>query len=190
MVSLSRAAASALSRGDLTVVAERLTLIESTAADNLREARLIVAELTPGHLQSRSLAAALDRLCAALRQEGGLAVTFEVSGDPTPLGGTVDVLVFRTAQEALANIRRHARATTAAMALDYSDPGLVRLRVGDDGVGFDPEAADGAQGFGLDGLRARVAAASGDVRISSAPGRGTVLLVSIPHDVSAQVHPS
>ena len=190
VVSLSRAAASALSRGDLTVVAERLTLIESTAADNLREARLIVAELTPGHLQSRSLAAALDRLCAALRQEGGLAVTFEVSGDPTPLGGTVDVLVFRTAQEALANILRHARATTAAMALDYSDPGLVRLRVGDDGVGFDPEAADGAQGFGLDGLRARVAAASGDVRISSAPGRGTVLLVSIPHDVSAQVHPS
>ena len=180
MLSLSRAATSALRRGDLTVVAERLALLESTALDNLREARLIVAELTPGHLQSRTLVAALERLAAALGHESGLEVGLDVVGTPRPLGGSVDVLVFRSAQEALANVRRHAQARTVQMSLDYSLPTLVRLRVADDGVGFDPDDRATTSGFGLDGLRGRVAAVGGDVDVSSGAGLGTILTVAVP----------
>lgn len=180
VLSLSRAATSALRRGDLTVVAERLALLESTALDNLREARLIVAELTPGHLQSRTLVAALERLAAALGHESGLEVGLDVVGTPRPLGGSVDVLVFRSAQEALANVRRHAQARTVQMSLDYSLPTLVRLRVADDGVGFDPDDRATTSGFGLDGLRGRVAAVGGDVDVSSGAGLGTILTVAVP----------
>ena len=62
VVALSRAAQAALARGDVAAAGERLALIEHTASDNLDEARLIVAELTPGHLQSRTLGEALERL--------------------------------------------------------------------------------------------------------------------------------
>ena len=108
VVALSRAAESALARGDVATARDRLLLIERTAADNLDEARLIVAELTPGHLQSRTLAEALERLGAAVTSENGLRAEVCVAGDPVPLGGAAEVVILRTAQEALANVRRHA----------------------------------------------------------------------------------
>ena len=87
VVALSRAVDAALARGDVAAARERLSLIEATASDNLEEARLIVAELTPGHLQSRTLAEALERLGVAMSSENGLRADVRVEGDPVPLGG-------------------------------------------------------------------------------------------------------
>ncbi|MBM6401775.1 sensor histidine kinase [Phycicoccus sonneratiae] len=177
VVTLSRAAEAALSRGDADTVRERLALIERTATDNLAEARLIVAELTPGHLQSRTLVEAMQRLGAAVSSETGLRTDVSVDGEPAPLGGVAEVVLLRTAQEALSNVRRHAEAGRVAVALAY-EPQRVVLTVTDDGCGFDPSADGG--GFGLDGVRARAAQVGGAVGLTSAPGAGTTLRLEVP----------
>jgi signal transduction histidine kinase len=177
VVTLARAAESALARGDVTTARERLGLIERTASDNLAEARLIVAELTPGHLQSRTLAQALERLGSAVSSENGVRADVRVDGDPEPLGGAAEVVILRTAQEALSNVRRHAGAARVDLSLAYA-PERVVLTVTDDGRGFDT-AAD-PDGFGLDGVRARAAEVGGTVSLTSAPGSGTTLRLEVP----------
>ena len=178
VVALSRAADAALARGDVTAARDRLSLIERTASDNLDEARLIVAELTPGHLQSRTLGEALERLGAAVSSENGLHAEVRVAGEPVPLGGSAEVVILRTAQEALSNVRRHAAAGRVSLTLAYEDPERVVLEVRDDGRGFDPDAA--RTGFGLDGVHARAAEVGGSVLLRSGPGSGTTLRLEVP----------
>ena len=177
VVTLTRAADSALARGDVDTARERLSLVERTAVDNLAEARLIVAELTPGHLQSRTLVEAMQRLGAAVSSEVGLRADVRVDGEPAPLGGVAEVVLLRTAQEALSNVRRHAAAGHVALALAY-EPARVVLTVTDDGRGFDTSAD--RHGFGLDGVRARAAQVGGEVGLTSAPGAGTTLRLEVP----------
>ena len=178
VVALSRAADAALARGDVAAARDRLSLIGRTASDNLDEARLIVAELTPGHLQSRTLGEALERLGAAMSSENGLHADVRVDGEPVPLGGSAEVVILRTAQEALTNVRRHAAAGHVALTLAYDDPDQVVLEVRDDGRGFDPDAA--RTGFGLDGVHARAAEVGGAVVLRSEPGAGTTLRLEVP----------
>ncbi|MGG5257747.1 sensor histidine kinase [Phycicoccus avicenniae] len=177
VVTLTRAAEAALARGDVDTARERLALVERTAVDNLAEARLIVAELTPGHLQSRTLVEAMQRLGAAVSSEAGLQTEVRVDGEPAPLGGVAEVVLLRTAQEALSNVRRHATARRVDLALAY-EPERVVLTVTDDGCGFDVVAD--RQGFGLDGVRARAEQVGGDVGLTSAPGSGTTLRLEVP----------
>jgi signal transduction histidine kinase len=178
VVALSRAARAALARGDVATAGERLALIEATASDNLDEARLIVAELTPGHLQSRTLGEALERLGVAVTSETGLRADVHVSGEPVPLGGSAEVVILRTAQEALSNVRRHASAARVDLTLAYDRPDEVVLTVRDDGLGFEP--GDARSGFGLDGVQARAAEVGGDVQVRSEPGGGTTLVLVVP----------
>lgn len=176
VLTLSRATSAALTRGDLDAVRERLALIEQTATDNLSEARLIVAELTPGHLQSRTLVEALQRLAGSMEAESGMTVELAVAGDPVPLGASAEIVLLRTAQEALSNVRRHADARHTRVDLAYAAPS-VTLTVTDDGVGLHEEATPG---FGLDGLRARVAELGGEVEVGASIGGGTTLRVEVP----------
>ncbi|MGL4744536.1 MAG: sensor histidine kinase [Dermatophilaceae bacterium] len=178
VVTLSRAVDAALARGDVDAARERLRLIEGTAIDNLHEARLIVAELTPSHLQSRTLVEALERLAAAVSRENGVRAEVSVAGEPAPLGGASEVVILRTAQEALSNVRRHAGAERVGLSLAYDDPRRVVLTVADDGCGFDPSG--GRRGFGLDGVEARVRIVGGTVALDAAPGRGTTLRLEVP----------
>lgn len=177
VIALSRAATSALDRGDVVTARERLSMIEGTAVDNLAEARVIVAELTPGHLQSRTLVEALARLTDTVTRETGIRVTSSVEGEPAPLGGSAEVVLLRGVQEALSNVRRHSGAETAAVTLAY-EPARVALEVTDDGAGFDPETTP--PGFGLDGLRARAAELGGEVSIGRGDPRGTRLVMELP----------
>ena len=178
VVTLARATEAALDRGDLEVVRERVRLIEQTATDNLSEARLIVAELTPGHLQSRTLSEALGRLVDAVAAESGMSGTLVVHGEPTVLRANSEVVLLRTAQEGLANVRRHARARAFEVRLTYAADAPVSLEVVDDGVGFLPEAPD--RGYGLDGATARADEVGGRFEVSSAPGAGTRLRMEVP----------
>jgi len=177
VLTLTRAAEAALGRGDIDTARARLSLVEQTASENLDEARLIVAELSPGHLQSRTLVEALERLTHTLRESGGVQAHLRVNGDPVPLGGAKEVVLLRTAQECLSNVRRHSGAATVDLALMYA-PGSVNLHVVDDGTGFD--ADDQRWGFGLDGLRARVGEVGGTFEVSSALGKGTRVSVEVP----------
>ena len=178
VVTLARATELALDRGDLAAVRERLQLIEQTAADNLSEARLIVAEMTPGHLQSRTLSEALQRLVDAVSAESGMTGTLRVEGEPVVLPANSEVVLLRTAQEGLSNVRRHSGATTFEVSLSYAPDGPVALAVSDNGIGFEPGAQ--ARGYGLDGATARASEVGGHFDVVSSPGEGSRLRVEVP----------
>jgi signal transduction histidine kinase len=102
------------------------------------------------------------------------------TGRSCALRPDVETALLRTAQEALANVARHARASRVVVSLSYLDD-VVTLDVDDDGVGFDGTPRprpDG--GFGLVGIGERIAAVGGELSIEAASGRGTTLAVSVP----------
>ncbi|BCJ26734.1 two-component sensor histidine kinase [Actinocatenispora sera] len=146
------------------------------ARENLAEARALVGAQPPTNLTGASLPDALRRLAGRLGEETGIDAGWELVGEPRPLPAGTEVVVLRCAQESLTNVRRHARAATASLRLRYL-PDSVRLTVVDDGVGFEP--ADAA-GFGLHGMRERLAQVGGRLSISSTAGRGTRLTVDVP----------
>ena len=178
VVTLARAADSALARGDAEAVRERLSLLEQTASENLAEARRIVAALTPGHLQRGTLAEALARVVKSASAESGIAGELTVVGEPDAVSANAEVALLRTAQEAIANIRKHSGAGSFTVRLTYDEPERVGLEVTDDGRGFDPEAAHG--GFGLLGAQSRAADLGTELVVESRHGSGTTLRVSVP----------
>jgi signal transduction histidine kinase len=150
-----------------------LDLAVRTARENLTEARALVADLAPAQLDGGTLPDALRRLS----QAPGVDASFGLSGTPRPLPMATEVVLLRVCQEALANVRKHARARTAAVRLGY-DPDGVRLEVSDDGAGFDPARVNG--GYGLRGMRTRVAEAGGTLTVHSSPGAGTQVSAMVP----------
>jgi signal transduction histidine kinase len=116
----------------------------------------------------------------------------EVVGEPVPLLPELEITLFRVAQEALANVAKHARAGKVVVTLSYLDD-VVMLDVRDDGVGFEVDsvgrrAADGS-GFGLRCIRPRLDRVDGTLAIESAPGEGTAINASVPA-LSAEVGPA
>ncbi|WP_433043253.1 sensor histidine kinase [Dactylosporangium sp. CS-033363] len=148
-----------------------------TARDNLAEARSMIDAATPPALRSASLPAALRQVVDRIGPDlpGGAELTVE--GEPRPLPAELEVVALRAVQEALANVRRHARAAHVDVHIRY-DGGVLALRVHDDGRGFDVDAP--TPGFGLAGLRERVTAAGGSVDVRSSPGAGATLDVELP----------
>jgi signal transduction histidine kinase len=140
--------------------------------------RRLAYELRPRVLDDLGLVAAIEWLIEGVRIRGDLAVAFAARVDGA-LPAPVETAVYRMVQEAVTNVRRHARATRIAVDLE-GQPGALRCRVRDNGVGF--ESADPAprSGLGLRGIRDRMDALGARLTIRSAPGRGTELLADIP----------
>ncbi len=155
---------------------ERLALAVRTARENLAEARSLVAALAPAELTSGSLPSAVRRQVARCEEESGVPAALRVTGDERPLPTAVEVVLLRAAQEALANVRRHAQAHEVAVLLAYT-PSSVRLVVRDDGRGFVPGQADG---YGLAGMRSRAEQVRGAVTVRSDPETGTTVEVEVP----------
>ena len=97
----------------------------------------------------------------------------------------VEVTAYYVAAEALTNVAKHAGASVVQVEVD-TDDGLVRLSIRDDGLG----GADPARGTGLVGLKDRVEATGGTLRVQSRPGQGTALLVELPIDPDQPPDPS
>lgn len=153
------------------------------ARDGLAEARRSVQALRPSALEHTSLPDALTVFTRSWSQRTGIPATVTVTGAARPLPTDTEVALLRTAQEALANVDRHASATRVTIALRM-DAARVRLEVRDDGRGFDAVArlghpADADGGFGLIAMRERLASADGGLMVDSRPGRGTVLRAEV-----------
>jgi signal transduction histidine kinase len=176
IVMLIQAAEAEIGR-DTAAARRYLDMAVATSRENLAEARGLVAELTPAHLESGSLADALRRLTERTGAEHGLPATFEVTGAARPLPAATEVILLRVCQEALANVRKHAGAGRAWVRLDFGEC-AVQLEVSDDGGGFDPARVNG--GYGLRGMRGRVSEGGGTLVVRSAPGEGTSLRVEVP----------
>jgi signal transduction histidine kinase len=109
--------------------------------------------------------------------EAGVPTGFEVLGAARDTRAEVEESLFRAAQEALTNVRKHAGATAATVVLDYGRGDAVRLQVRDDGRGMGERSGDG---FGLVGLEERVAGLGGRLSVDSAAGCGVTLTVEVP----------
>ena len=112
----------------------------------------------------------------------GIPVDVTVTGDVIALHPEIEVALLRTAQEALANVARHAGASRAGLTLSFMGD-VVTLDVRDDGVGFSiagRSAAGDGSGFGLTGMRQRVARVAGSLAIESEPGGGTAVSARVP----------
>jgi signal transduction histidine kinase len=162
---------------DLDRTRGHLATAKRLARDSLAEARRSVDALRPEPLEGAHLDGALAAVARQWSAASEVAATVTVTGAPRPLQPEVETALLRAAQEALANVARHAAASRVAVTLSYMDD-QVTLDVVDDGRGFDP-ASDGG-GYGLRAMRERAARLAGEVTVESAPGQGVALCVSIP----------
>jgi len=151
------------------------------ARDSLTEARRSVHELRPQPLETARLGEALTEVAERWSALNGVPAPVTTTGEPRPLPPDVEVTLLRTAQEALANVAKHAGATRVGLTLSFMDDD-VALDVRDDGAGFDPAGlrttAEG--GFGLTAMRQRVEGLAGMLEIESEPGAGTAISACIP----------
>ncbi|HZS02477.1 MAG TPA: GAF domain-containing protein [Chloroflexota bacterium] len=152
------------------------------ARHTVSEARRIIADLRPTVLDDFGLATALRRQVDALRAEGWQVSYDELLG-PERLPPAVETALFRVAQEALTNVRKHAATTRVHLGLRRKGR-AVRLEVRDWGRGFLPAAARADSGpgerVGLAGMQERVALLGGRCRVQSRPGAGTRIVAEIP----------
>lgn len=154
--------------------AEQLTSIEQTARENLAEARVLVGSAPESGVAPGSLATTLRRTLDRFVQDTGLTVTAELPD--MDLDQRTRVALLRCTQESLANVRKHSGASTVGVVLTELAGG-VELEITDDGRGF---VVEDSQGFGLDGMRRRLAELDGELAVTSSLGDGTRVLASLP----------
>ena len=143
-------------------------------ADRLRA---VVAGLRPPALEQLGLTVALRGFLADTGEASAVRTDLQVTGEEKRLPPEVELGAFRMAQEAVNNVIRHAAARKLVLTLAFDAAGL-RLRVADDGCGFDPVTMDRLSpscGLGMLGMRDRAEIAGGRLKIRSAPGEGTVV---------------
>ncbi|MDU0479176.1 sensor histidine kinase [Staphylococcus chromogenes] len=157
----------------------RIGQARAMAAENLSEARAMIAALQPAALAGHSLGAALQRIAASAQN---VSTQVDVVGVARPLPMKVEATLLRIAQGAMGNVVKHSQAQRAQLTLTF-DPDEVRLDVVDDGVGFDPSEVEhrpaGLGHIGLDAMRSRAAEAGGEFAVESQPGQGTAVSVAI-----------
>jgi signal transduction histidine kinase len=155
--------------------------------DKAREAIVKAAKLTGdalddvrrsvGALRTDAARPPLPEALQTLVQDAGLPVTVRVAGTARPLPPGLEHALFRSAQEALTNIRKHAGATTAELCLDFAASNRVTLAVTDNGKGVNGVAPTG---FGLIGIRERIEVLGGRVESGNRPGGGFALTIEVP----------
>lgn len=141
----------------------------------LRELRSLLVEIYPPELQRQGLEAALRDLVAPCAARG-IEPSLQVHEDDLP--PEVAALFFRTAQEALRNVVKHAGAKKVDVDVSRLN-GRATLVIEDDGAGFDPERGSDGTHFGLRLLRDLAREAGGELEIDSAPGRGTRIKLEV-----------
>jgi len=149
----------------------------------IAEMRRLIADLRPSTLDQLGLGAALEALgertenAAAIEVQITLDLDFETGRSESRLRGEVEDTIYRLVQEALNNTVHHGEAKCVRIAVREGD-GSVRVRISDDGKGFDPGAK--TEGFGLIGMRERAELAGGSLELWSTPGEGTTIAAVIP----------
>ncbi|MEV4638913.1 sensor histidine kinase [Actinoplanes sp. NPDC049548] len=158
-----------------------LATAKQLARDSLAEARRSVQALRPRPLDAGSLPQALAEVVEGWSARHGIGVEMITTGTVQPLLPEIDATLLRTAQEALANVARHAGARRVALTLSYLED-LVTLDVRDDGSGFDPASppARPEGGYGLTAMRERVRRIAGTLEVESEPGAGTAVSACVP----------
>lgn len=179
IVVLAEAARSGL-EDDPGRAARQLLAIENTARENLAEARVLVGAAPRGGVAAGSVADTLRRTLDRFTEDTGIGVTSELP-DVT-CDQQTRIALLRCTQESLANVRKHAGASAVEVVLTAQAYG-VELEITDDGRGF---VAEDSHGFGLHGMRERLAELGGDLTVTSSVGDGTRVLAMVPTTTDGQ----
>jgi signal transduction histidine kinase len=177
------------------------------ARESLSEARRSVDALRPEPLETAPLSEALAIVAGRWSARHGIPAWVTTTGTDRPLAPDAEAALLRTAQEALANVAKHAQATKVGVTLSYLED-EVALDVRDDGKGFDPVTGlasepgpglgpglaraaglGGGGGFGLVAMRQRIEGLAGTLQIESEPGAGTGISAHIPIGPAAATGP-
>ncbi|HSJ94217.1 MAG TPA: GAF domain-containing sensor histidine kinase, partial [Gaiellaceae bacterium] len=164
--------------GSLEEARERAASLRDRVVETLQDVRALAVELRPAALDDFGLVPALERLAHTFGERSGLDVQLEVRLGDRRLPPEVETTVYRTVQEALTNVFKHAEARRVSIVLTERD-GKVAAVIEDDGRGFD-RASSREDSLGLVGMRERVALVGGRLAVESEPGSGTTVVVEVP----------
>ncbi|HTX79530.1 MAG TPA: sensor histidine kinase [Longilinea sp.] len=167
-------AAQAIMSQDSAQAAASMSKAQTLTQEALTEVRRSVAALRADPLVTKPLPATIQDLLNELAT-AGIQVEFVLKGEARPLQPQVELALYRIAQEALTNVRKHAQASQVVLTLEYQ-PDIVNLTIQDNGIGS--RAPEG--GFGLVGLRERAHLLGGIVDTHSVPGESFTLEAKLP----------
>ncbi len=160
-----------------------LDALRDLLRDNIREVRRAIFALRPVALDELGFWPSLRCFLSEFGEQNQLHVSLEVRGAEGDLPTRDEPVLFRIIQEALHNVARHAQASTVWVEVDLQGAEIIQVTVCDDGVGFDPASLEQAAHrghIGLQQMRERVAGLHGTFSLSSAPGQGTVIHITLP----------
>jgi nitrate/nitrite-specific signal transduction histidine kinase len=176
---LSAESAATLLERDADAARAQVLRLGELAREALAELRSLILGLRPPELERDGLRDALRKEIEMLERIHGVRIELSGSG-PSEASQDRDLAVLRIANEALNNALRHASAERIAVRLEAGD-GLLSLDVSDDGSGFDPERAElRSKHLGLTSMEERAHELGGQLRIESAPGSGTRVILEVP----------
>ncbi|MFT7723358.1 MAG: histidine kinase [Roseateles sp.] len=159
-------------------VRQRVAAALETVSSAIEASQRIMHNLRPAILE-QGLVAALQWMAARFERRTGIEAGLRVGDERLALPPGVPLVAYRTAQEALTNVSKHAQATRVGIELSL-DSGVLTLEIRDNGRGIAPGELAKERSFGIRGLHERAATVGGWVDLSSAPGRGTSLILTVP----------
>jgi PAS domain S-box-containing protein len=169
-----------LSSGQSPVLAKLATmnvLLDQTV-DSVRR---ISEDLRPGMLDSLGLAPAIENYVGKFSTRTGIPCNLQISGEDFALSSKISIVIFRIAQEALNNAAKYANATRISLKLEQRQHEIV-LVIQDNGRGLPESDEKKKSGFGILGMRERVAMLNGNFTITSSPGKGVCIEATVPID--------
>ncbi|MGY4688906.1 sensor histidine kinase [Salibacterium sp. K-3] len=163
---------------------EEIQDLRSMIKSSLAEVRRIIYDLRPMALDDLGLVPTLNKYLNNIEENTNLAIRFSSLGqDDLRLSANLEAGLFRIVQEAVQNARKHANPTEVQVKIEMKRS-YVSIVIKDDGIGFDPSVSS-EDSFGLMGMRERINALNGELTIDSAPGKGTVVMVHVVFDGTA-----
>ena len=165
-------------------VVGRIRELQNATSDIIKRVRRFSQDLRPSILDDLGLLPTLEEMTAELDRQDGLRAEFQIVGQERRLSSEAELTLFRIAQEALNNVRKHAQASQVITRVELSDSSIT-LIVEDNGIGFNPPTltdhpASASKQLGLIGMHERTRLLGGKLTVESAPGQGTRVIVNVP----------
>jgi signal transduction histidine kinase len=164
--------------------------IRQFISQTIQDTRSLTFELSPPVLYELGLEAALAWLAKQIQEKHHIRIRVKDDGQSKPLEDSCRVVLFQATRELLFNVVKHARAQSAAVSIQKDDD-TIRIKVEDDGVGFDTAVLEttesGSIGFGLFSIRERLNPLGGNLEIKSEPGAGSRFTIALPQSCKIEI---